>query len=141
MDPACLRVLPVSASPTLIMVVSPRMVYSMLEWPRMRMLAQSAGFQVVTWRAPDLLPTEWDRSVPAARWPADLRHLADEMPSACAVALGGLNHFPYSRVAAHGRLHAWPIWGALPDAAWLASLELRREAVMGFPDVSSGRSP
>jgi hypothetical protein len=141
MDEACQTVLPLSAAPILIMVISPRMVYSMLEWPRMRMLAQGAGFQVVTWRVQGLLPTEWDRAVHAALWPADLRDLAAEIPSVCSVALGRMNHFPYSRVTAHGLLHAWPIWGVLPDEAWLASLEFRREALMRIPGVSSGKSP
>jgi hypothetical protein len=135
---ACHTALPPSSQGTVVMVISPRMVYSMGEWPRMRGLAEAAGFQVVTWRSPDLLPGEWAQAVQTLSWSPSMRDAIEEVPPACAPVLGTVNHFPYSVVIAHNRIHSWPIWGVLSDEAWATSLAHRLNALSPVPIVSQG---
>ena len=107
------------------MLISPRMVYSMLEWPRMRSVALAAGFDVVTWKAPGVSANEWSEAVQAARWTLSQSALISDAPAACATWLQRLNHFPVSSVVEGDQVHDWPIWGVLSDEAWAASLALR----------------
>jgi hypothetical protein len=110
----------------LLVVLSPKMVYSMTEWPRMRAAAVSDGFDVVTWRLPTLPEQEWRDAVVKAQWPAsDIASVA-VAPKECGPWLGQPNHFPYSLVVERGHVHPSPIWGVLPDAAWVDSLQQRR---------------
>lgn len=117
------------ATPVVVMLISPRMVYSMSEWPRMRSAALAAGFEVVTWKAPGIAPHEWVQAVRAARWTPLQSASIGEAPSTCSEWFQGLNHFPFSSVVLDDQIHGWPIWGVLPDAAWVASLALRLEAL------------
>lgn len=110
----------------LLSVLSPRMVYSMTEWPRMRAAAEAAGFVVMTWRSPLVSDAEWGSAVARAAWVDD--HSVP-VPGACVHWLGRPNHFPYSRVVVRDEFHPWPIWGVLPDAAWIESLRCRAEAL------------
>jgi hypothetical protein len=110
-----------------LMVLSPRMVYALKEWRRMRDAAAMAGLSVVVSRDPRVGPQEWAGAVSAA----DVSELAD-IPVVEAEAAGGcglLNHFPSALVGRCGRPHAWPILGVMPSAAWRSLLVDRREAV------------
>lgn len=109
--------------PTLIMVLSPRMVYALKEWPRMRETARQAGFAVVSMRDPRLREEEWQAAVQALEQPdaANLAVLEDPH----LFRLGVLNHAPTSVVAWKGRVHPWPIYGVMPDGAWRAVLAAR----------------
>lgn len=139
---ACRSALPAPTRATVVMVISPRMVYSLLEWPRMRALAQAAGFQVVTWSSPDLLAGEWTQAVRTASWPSDLKDAVGEVPPACAALIKRVNHFPYSLVLAQNHLHHWPIWGVLSDEAWATSLAHRLSALSAGSVVSQeGAAP
>jgi hypothetical protein len=110
----------------LVVVLSPRMVYSMTEWPRMRAAAVSEGFGVVAWRSPALPEREWQDAVAKVRWSASDIARVSATPTACSSWLGQPNHFPYSVVIERGRVHPSPIWGVLPNPAWIESLQLRR---------------
>lgn len=109
-----------------VVVLSPRMVYSMTEWPRMREAAVSEGFDVVAWRSPAVPEWEWQDAVVKLRWPASEIDAISTPPTICTTWLGQPNHFPYSVVIERGRAHPSPIWGVLPDAVWVESLRLRR---------------
>jgi hypothetical protein len=110
----------------LVTVLSPKMVYSMTEWPRMRAAAVDDGFEVVAWRSAAVSGPEWRDAVAKAGWPRSEDVNVSETPTACEDWLGRPNHFPYSVVIERGRVHSSPIWGVLPDAAWVESLRLRR---------------
>lgn len=129
LNPGCLTAISSPTSATLLMVISPRMVYSMLEWPRMLRVALSAGFQVVTWRAQGLSIDEWTHAADKAGWPSDLHATIGEVPLACTALLEGVNHFPFSLVIGRDTYHAWPVWGVLSDEAWLSSLVFRRQGL------------
>ena len=128
--PSCLVALERSFDhPVLVTVLSPKMVYSMTEWPRMRAMAETEGFDVVAWRSHALSEREWEGATTRARWRASDIDGVSAGPVACAAWLGSPNHFPYSLVIERGRAHPWPIWGVLPDAAWVESLRFRRRAL------------
>src|SRR3990167_8339831 len=42
-----------------VMLLSPRMVYTLLEWPRMRQTAEALGYRVLGWKDPRVPETEW----------------------------------------------------------------------------------
>lgn len=117
----------------LVVVLSPKMVYSVTEWPRMRAAAVQGGFDVVAWRSPALPEREWRDAMVRARWSAADIAGVSTAPPECSQWLGRPNHFPYSLVVAHGRVHPSPIWGVLPDGVWVDSLQRRRRelALMG----------
>lgn len=129
------------SAPVVVMTISPRMVYSMLEWPRMRAVALAAGFEVVTWAAPGVSSQEWAQAVEAARWTPSQSALISEAPAACAAWLQRPNHFPFSAVVLDGRVHGWPIWGVLSDEAWVASLEMRLTSLRVAGTSSKVKSP
>lgn len=110
----------------LLSVLSPRMVYSMTEWPRMQATAEAEGFEVIAWRSPLVPEAEWRSAVRQAGWARDASR---PVPAACMAWLGRPNHFPYSRVIGTEGMHPWPIWGVLPEAAWVESLRCRRDAL------------
>jgi hypothetical protein len=113
----------------LVAVLSPRMVYSMTEWRRMRALAIAHGFEVVAWRSPTLAEGEWQSATAKAGWSVAEASMVGSVPLACLAWIGSPNHFPYSQVLNGNRVHAWPVWGVLPDAAWVESLRLRQRAL------------
>ena len=108
--------------PLLAALVSPRMVYSLLEWPRMQAEAQALGFRVQVWQDPRVPPAEWAMALasPAlVRWegpaPAPL-------PRDCLAQWGAVDHWPLTRVISGQLVHPWPIWGVMSTEAWRASL-------------------
>lgn len=106
-------------------VLSPRMPYALREWPRMAVVAQRAGFRVVAFRDPRVPDAEWHDAAQAAGVSPELRNaprLDEEAGRACQV----FNHTPAVIVARCGHAHAWPIWGVMPDPAWLSVLDARR---------------
>ena len=112
---------------TLLTVLSPRMVYALLEWPRMRDAAIAEGFQVVATRDPRVPDAEWRAAVQAA----GLHELAavPSIDAEAAARCGLLNHFPSSLVIRCGRTHPWPILGVMPERAWRSVLAQRRESL------------
>lgn len=109
--------------PVVVMIVSPRMVYALREWPRMRRSAEAAGFTVVTFRDPRVGDEEWQ---------AALHHLglaattaAPRLPGTVLARIGVQNHFPSSVVRLGRHLHPWPVLGVMPDAAFVALLKAR----------------
>lgn len=127
--------------PVVVMVISPRMVYSMLEWPRMRTVALAAGFEVVTWTAPGVSAQEWDQAVGAARWTPWQSALISEAPAACAAWLQNPNHLPLSAVVLGGQVHGWPILGVLSNEAWVASLEMRLTSLKDAGTLNKVKTP
>lgn len=111
----------------LLMVLSPRMVYSLAEWRRMRAVAAGAGFVVVVARDPRVPLTEWASAVDAAGLPEI--GAAPPVDVELAGRCGLLNHFPSTLVGRCGRPHPWPILGVMPDAAWRSLIVQRREAI------------
>ncbi|MDO5626475.1 MAG: hypothetical protein Q4G71_17535 [Pseudomonadota bacterium] len=109
-------------------LLSPRMVYALLEWPRMQRVAQEAGFAVKVWRDPRVPDAEWQEAVHASGQAEMLA--APPMPAPLATACGLLNHAPAAVVSWQGRVHPWPIQGVMPDAAWLAVLRARHQALL-----------
>jgi hypothetical protein len=106
-----------------LMTLSPHMVYSLLEWRRMRAIARDEGFCVVPARDPRVPQGEWQQAVDRAGLP-ELRtapSLADlDVPQALF-----LNHAPTSQVWRCGQAHPWPIFGVMTDAGWRRSLRAR----------------
>jgi hypothetical protein len=125
--PACQLVLQVRHDRfTVLAVLSPRMVYSMTEWPRLRDAATREGFQVVAWRSADVTETEWLLAARKAGWLESEAFRVQPVPPDCADWLGRPNHFPYAVVVADRSAVSWPIWGVMPDSAWVDSLLSRR---------------
>lgn len=114
-----------------VVVLSPRMVYSMTEWPRMRRAALDDGFGVRVWRSPEVGEAEWQWAVHKAGWSDEDASGVVQVPAACADWLGRPNHFPFSVVVDAGGRVSWPIWGVMPDAAWRESLRWRRDTLTG----------
>lgn len=133
------QVAPFSRDPLVVAVISPRMVYSMTEWPRMRAAARQAGWRVVTVKAPGLREEEWQGAFVSAGG-TSISDGVRAMPTACETEWRGLNHFPYSVVALEGRSHPWPIWGVLPDQEWVESLSFRLKRLQAGLTVS-GSTP
>lgn len=116
---------PQAARAQLLVVLSPRMVYALREWPRLRDQAQAAGFDVHGVRDPRVPEAEWHAAVAAA----GLSELA-AWPAARLTDWPGTqvrNHWPMAWVRWQGRSHPWPILGVMPDAAWLQLLRERLE--------------
>jgi hypothetical protein len=105
------------------MTLSPRMVYSLLEWRRMRAVAADEGFCVIPARDPRVPPGEWRQAVSRAGLP--------ELDAAPSLANLGVpqalffNHAPTSQVWRCGQAHAWPIFGVMTDIGWRRSLRAR----------------
>jgi hypothetical protein len=131
LSPECLLVVASSGSqrPVLMTVLSPRMVYSVTEWPRMRAAAEAEGFDAVAWWAADVVDEEGAAAAEMAGWPVHEIVRVARVPAECAGSVGRPNHFPFSRVLDRGELHAWPIWGVMPNQAWIDSLRWRLQSL------------
>lgn len=121
-------------TPILHMLLSPRMPYALLEWPRMQRLAQQQGLAVQPWRDPRVPLAEWQAASRAAGLPA-LAHIP-AMHEARAALFGLLHHAPSSLVGRCTpapepacRWHPWPILGVMPNAHWLGLLQHRLDAL------------
>ena len=112
---------------SLLVVLSPRMVYALTEWPRMREAAAAVGFSVTVVRDPRVPPSEWFSAVDAAGLPelAEVSKADADLAGRC----GLLNHSPSALVGRCGRPHPWPILGVMPSAAWRSLIVQRREAI------------
>ncbi|MFV0678874.1 hypothetical protein [Ottowia sp.] len=117
---------PASRSAVLV-VLSPRMVYALHEWPRMRVAAEAAGFEVVLRRDPQVPANEWRAALEAAGM-LDLS-IIPVMEPQLAAACGLLNHFPSALVARCGQVHPWPVFGVMPSDMWRAVLVQRRDTL------------
>lgn len=114
-----------AARAQLFVVLSPRMVYALREWPRLRDQAQAAGMDVHGMRDPLVPEAEWHAAVMAAGLP----ELA-AWPAANMTGWPGTqarNHWPMAWVRWQGRTHPWPILGVMPDTAWVQLLRERQE--------------
>jgi hypothetical protein len=110
-------------TPVVLMALSPHMVYSFLEWRRMRAVAVAEGFCVVAARDPRVPVKEWRQAVNQAGLPElrDAPSLADlGVPQAFF-----FNHAPISQVWLCGQGHPWPIFGVMTDTGWRRSLRAR----------------
>ena len=113
-----------SGKQTLVMVVlSPRMPYALKEWPRMKKVAEDAGFEVQGVSDPRVPYREWAMAVQAAGAPELLQ--APVIDRDQAAAFDALNHAPASLVIRCGQAHRWPVLGIMPDSAWVAVLRAR----------------
>ncbi|MDR1968362.1 MAG: hypothetical protein LBQ32_06680 [Burkholderiaceae bacterium] len=109
--------------PVVLMTLSPRMVYSLLEWRRMRAIAVAEGFCVVPARDPRVPEGEWQQAVSRAGLP-ELRAAPSLADLGVPQALF-LNHAPTSQVWRCGHAHPWPILGVMTDVGWRRSLHAR----------------
>jgi hypothetical protein len=131
--PAALQACPWSAAaftaaraphtPVVLMTLSPRMVYSLLEWRRMRAVAADAGFCVVPARDPRVSEKEWQQAVNRAGLP-ELR-MAPSLAELGVPPTLFLNHAPPSQVGRCGHAPPWPIFGVMTNAGWRRSLRAR----------------
>lgn len=123
---ACFVGTPTDASkPVVVILLSPRMVYSLLEWARMRQTAEALGYRVQSWKDPRVPEAEWRAALasPAARTTDPDALLA--MPAQCDSLWRGMNHSPMSLVLLGSHLHPWPVWGVMPEEAWSEALRFR----------------
>jgi hypothetical protein len=111
--------------PVVIMLLSPRMVYTLLEWTRMRRAAEALGFRVLSWKDPRVPEAEWQSALasPVATTTDPEALLA--MPAQCDSLWRGMNHSPMSFVLLGAHLHPWPVWGVMPEEAWSEALRFR----------------
>lgn len=109
----------------LVVVLSPRMVYALREWPRLRDQAQAAGFDVRGLRDPRVPEAEWQSAVMAAGLPELATWPVPSLSSWPGTHVR--NHWPMAWVRWQGCTHPWPILGVMPDAAWLQLLRERLE--------------
>jgi hypothetical protein len=110
-------------APVVVMALSPRMVYSFLEWRHMRALAVKDGFCVVAARDPRVPESEWKLAVNSIG-------LGELLAAPTLTDLGletalFFNHAPTSQVWFKGRAHPWTILGVMNDQAWRQSLQSR----------------
>jgi hypothetical protein len=110
-------------TPVVLMTLSPHMVYSFLEWRRMRAVAVAEGFCVIPARDPRVPQAEWQQAVNRA----DLPELRDA-PSLADLGVPQAFFFtppPISQVCLCGRGHSWPLFGVMTDSGWRRSLRAR----------------
>lgn len=115
---------------TVAMLLSPRMVYSLHEWPRMRAVAEESHFQVLALKDPRVPASEWDDALVASGLDGTDRQRLHDLPAECHSLWSRVDHLPYSLVFLDSSMHAWPILGVMPDTAWRDSLEFRRRALL-----------
>lgn len=113
--------------PSLVMLLSPRMPYAVLEWARLKAVAERTGFRVHVLRDARVPDSEWMEAARATQQ-APLRQIP-AMPESVAASCGLLNHFPATLVLGHGCLHPWPVLGVMPDAQWSSVLRHRLSAL------------
>lgn len=116
---------------SVLMLLSPRMPYALPEWRRMAASARAAGLQVLTLRDARVPADEWRSATTASGLP-ELAGVP-ALDSSAAQACGLLNHAPTSLVAGCGRVHPWPVWGVMPDAAWRHVLLARERDLEAEP--------
>jgi hypothetical protein len=122
--------------PGLIVVLSPRMVYSLLEWPRLQREAFGLGFWTLVWQDPQVPDSEWAAAMasgPMVDWPLPK---PVRPPQNCLADWLPFDHVPYVRVVLGQWLHTWPIWGVMPGQHWQAVLLNRRGALVMESEVS-----
>ncbi|OJV49976.1 MAG: hypothetical protein BGO36_05445 [Burkholderiales bacterium 68-10] len=118
-------------SPVLHVILSPRMPYALKEWRRMASVGQQAGWRVMAFRDPQVPDAEWQ----AATVAGDLQPWRGMPPMDLSVAQACrmLNHAPTVVLSRCGRVHPWPVWGVMPDAAWAHVLAARRADLEAQP--------
>ena len=116
-----------SSGAAMLTVLSPRMVYALREWPRMKAAAQERGFEVIVRRDPQVPYDEWR----AALLEADLPELGavPAIEPELAASCGLLNHFPSTLVARCDHVHPWPVLGVMPSDMWQVVLAQRLESL------------
>lgn len=127
-----------------IILLSPRMSFSLQEWPTMKRVAESMGFTVVSWKDPRVPPDEWRKAMAVALPPGKGDAMASDlrdMPVRCRSLWAGVNHSPFSLVAARTHLHPWPIWGVMPEQPWREALRFRLDAIRQAPPIAAPSSP
>lgn len=120
-----------SDQPVLVMLLSPRMVYTLQEWPRMKQVAEARGYRVLSWMDPRVPELEWQAARSVRFQDAALSIQA--MPVACRPIWDHVNHSPMSLVLAGTRIHPWPVWGVMPDDPWREALQFRWQALREKP--------
>ncbi|HAX19647.1 MAG TPA: hypothetical protein DCY64_05115 [Hydrogenophaga sp.] len=128
-----------ASKPVVVMLMSPRMVYSLLEWARMRQTAEALGYRVLSWKDPRVPEAEWRAALgsPAATTTDPEALLA--MPAQCDSLWRGMNHSPMSFVLLESHLHPWAVWGVMPEEAWSEALRFRLLALRRALVQSSSR--
>lgn len=125
-EKVCLVSPPTDASkPVVIMLLSPRMVYSLLEWSRMRQAAEAIGYRVLSWKDPRVPDEEWRAALASPASTLNDPYALHAMPARCQWLWRGVNHLPMSFVSLGSQLHPWPVWGVMPDEAWREALQFR----------------
>jgi len=125
-EQSCFVRVPSDASePVLVMLLSPRMVYSLLDGARLRQTAEALGYQVLSWKDPRVPESEWRAALasPASTTTDPDALLA--MPARCQSLWRNVNHSPTSFVLLGSQIHPWPVWGVMPDEAWREALLFR----------------
>lgn len=112
--------------PVVLAMISTRMGYSVTEWARLRDQADAAGFRVLLWRDP--LDSTDAQAVPGT----------STVSAGCLPVWGVINHYPFVRVALGNHVHAWPVWGVMPDHAWRETLLQRLRGLQDEPDAATG---
>ena len=97
----------------------------------MASVAQQAGWRVMAFRDPQVPDAEWQ----AATVAGDLQTWRGmpAMDLSVAQACRMLNHAPTVVLSRCGRVHPWPVWGVMPDAAWAHVLAARRADLEAQP--------
>jgi hypothetical protein len=120
--------------PLVVAVLSPRMVYSLLEWPNMAREAEALGFRVRAWRDPRVPEGEWRQALSSLAYLRAGVLDPEPLPSDCLNRWAPIDHLPLAQILLDRQLHSWPLWGVMTPDAWRTSLlnrlaSLRREAI------------
>ncbi len=120
----CAAALPAATgTPSVHVLLSPRMPYALKEWRRMADVARQAGFRVAAYRDPRVPLPEWRAAVSAEGLDALLTLAPLDLNSAQSCDM--LNHAPTAVVARCGHVHPWPVRGVMPESAWRHVLAAR----------------
>lgn len=128
---------PSDTRPMVVAMLSPRMVFSLLEWASMAREAQALGFRVRAWRDPRVPEPEWLLALSSEAFSKSGAPDPAPLPPDCMDQWSPIDHLPLTRVLREGHLHRWPIWGVMTPEAWRDSL-LNRLETLQRASVSGG---
>lgn len=117
--------------PWVVALLSPRMVYSLQAWPRMKSEAEALGFRVAAWRDPRIPEIEWRAALDTEALSRSNSVEVEALQEGCLAQWMPIDHVPLTRVLWRGHVHRWPVWGVMTSQAWEETLRNRLASLKG----------